>query len=62
MAEAEDSPREENFSPDPMSKLRSEFKELSSNAHQLLTEKLFLENECARLKMWLNSLDEDARI
>ena len=61
MAEAEDSPREENFSPDPMSKLRSEYKELSSNAQQLLTEKLFLENECARLKKRLNSLDEEVR-
>jgi len=61
MPEAEDSPREENFSPDPMSKLRSEYKELSSNAQQLLTEKLFLENECARLKKRLNSLDEEVR-
>ena len=61
MAEAEDSPRKDNFSPDPMSKLRSEFKELSSNAQQLLTEKLFLENECARLKKRLNSLDEEVR-
>ena len=61
MAEAEDSPRKENFSPDPTSKLRSEYKELSSNAQQLLTDKLFLENECARLKKRLNSLDEEVR-
>ena len=61
MAEAEDSPRKDNFSPDPMSKLRSEYKELSSNAQQLFTEILFLENECARLKKRLNSLDEEVR-
>ena len=41
--------------------LRREFKELSSDAQQLLTEKLYLENECARLKKRVNSLDEEVR-
>ena len=61
MAEAEDGPRGEGKATEPMSQLRREFKELSSDAQQLLTEKLYLENECARLKKRVNSLDEEVR-
>ena len=61
MAEAEDVPRGEGKATEPMSQLRREFKELSSDAQQLLTEKLYLENECARLKKRVNSLDEEVR-
>ena len=62
MSEVEDAPRSDESSPtDPLSQLRREFKDLSSNAQQLLTEKLYLENECARLKKQVNSLDEEVR-
>ena len=61
MAEAEDVPRDESKRTKAMSNLRREFKELSSDAQQLLTEKLYLENECARLKKRVNSLDEEVR-
>ena len=62
MAEVEDSPRsDDSDSLDPLAKLRNEYKDLSSDAQQLLTEKLYLENECARLKKRVNSLDEDVR-
>ena len=62
MSEVEDAPRsDESSSTDPLSQLRREFKDLSSNAQQLLTEKLYLENECARLKKQVNSLDEEVR-
>lgn len=63
MSEAEDVPRNENSgSSDPLVQLRGEFNDLSNNAQQLLTEKLYLENECARLKKRVNSLDEEVRI
>ena len=56
MSEAEDAPRiDESSSSDPLSQLRREFKDLSNNAQQLLTEKLYLENECSRLKKRVNS-------
>ena len=42
-------------------KLQVEMKELSEKAQQLLTEKLFLENECAQLKKRANRLDEELR-
>jgi len=62
MAEVEDSPRsDDSESLDSLAKLRNEYKELSSDAQQLLTEKLYLENECARLKKRVNSLDEEIR-
>ena len=62
MAEAEDAPRSSDSSDsNPLNILRNEYKELSSNAQQLLTEKLYLENECARLKKRLNALDEEVR-
>lgn len=44
-----------------MDKLQVEMKELSEKAQQLLTEKLFLENECAQLKKRANRLDEELR-
>ena len=62
MAEAEDATRSSDSSDsNPLNMLRKEYKELSSNAQQLLTEKLYLENECARLKKRLNVLDEEVR-
>ena len=39
--------------------LQAELKALSDTAQQLLTEKLFLENECAQLKKRTNRLDEN---
>jgi len=41
--------------------LQAELKALSDTAQQLLTEKLFLENECAQLKKRTNRLDEELR-
>ncbi len=41
--------------------LESRFKNLSSISQELLTEKLFLENECAQLKKRVNRLDEEIR-
>ena len=62
MAEAQDTPRsDDSSSSDPLVQLRREYKDLSNNAQQLLTEKLYLENECARLKKRVNSLDEEVR-
>ena len=62
MAETQDTPRsDDSGSIDPLSQLRNDYKNLSNNAQQLLTEKLYLENECARLKKRVNSLDEEIR-
>jgi proteasome regulatory subunit len=44
-----------------LSRLRGNFDELSKKAQQLLTEKLFLENEYAQLKRRANRLDEELR-
>lgn len=44
-----------------LSRLRMDFDELSETAQQLLTEKLFLENEYAQLKKRANRLDEELR-
>ncbi len=41
--------------------MQKELQELSDNAQQLLTEKLFLENECSQLKKRVNRLDEELR-
>ncbi len=41
--------------------LQSQFNELNNTAQQLLTEKLFLENECNQLKKKANRLDEEIR-
>ena len=61
MGEVEDTPRDRKNSHDSLSQLRRGYQDLSNNAQQLLTEKLFLENECARLKKRVNSLDEEVR-
>ena len=46
MAETQDTPRsDDSGSTDPLSQLRNDYKNLSNNAQQLLTEKLYLENE-----------------
>ncbi|HJM13720.1 MAG TPA: hypothetical protein QF641_04435, partial [Candidatus Thalassarchaeaceae archaeon] len=42
-------------------RLSRDFDELSEKAQQLLTEKLFLENEYAQLKKRANRLDEELR-
>jgi len=44
-----------------LSSVQNELKELSESAQQLLTEKLFLENECSQLKKRVNRLDEELR-
>ena len=46
---------------DALISIQRELKELSESAQQLLTEKLFLENECAQLKKRVNRLDEELR-
>jgi len=67
-SETEDSPRESGIlesSPSDQEavllRLRRDFDELSEKAQQLLTEKLFLENEFAQLKKRSNRLDEELR-
>jgi len=67
-SEAEDATRKSGtFESDPseqevaLSRLRGDFDELSERAQQLLTEKLFLENEYAQLKKRANRLDEELR-
>lgn len=44
-----------------LASVQKELQELSDNAQQLLTEKLFLENECSQLKKRVNRLDEELR-
>ena len=44
-----------------LTSVQKELKELSESAQQLLTEKLFLENECTQLKKRVNRLDEELR-
>ncbi len=44
-----------------LTSVQRELKELSESAQQLLTEKLFLENECTQLKKRVNRLDEELR-
>jgi len=66
-SEAEDAPVGDNHSTSEDSVLsrlvsmQKELQELSDNAQQLLTEKLFLENECSQLKKRVNRLDEELR-
>ncbi|MCS5532615.1 MAG: proteasome-activating nucleotidase [Candidatus Poseidoniales archaeon] len=66
-SEAEDAPVGDNHSSSEDSVLsrlvsmQKELQELSDNAQQLLTEKLFLENECSQLKKRVNRLDEELR-
>ncbi|MDC1419219.1 proteasome-activating nucleotidase [Euryarchaeota archaeon] len=44
---------------DSFESLHNKFTDLSDTAQQLLTDKLFLENECSRLKKRANRLDEE---
>ncbi len=44
---------------DSFENLHIKFTDLSNTAQQLLTDKLFLENECSRLKKRANRLDEE---
>ena len=44
-----------------LASMQKELHDLSDNAQQLLTEKLFLENECSQLKKRVNRLDEELR-
>ena len=68
-SEAEDAPKGDNGRiresrdsiRDALSSVQNELKELSDSAQQLLTEKLFLENECSQLKKRVNRLDEELR-
>ena len=68
-SEAEDAPAGERTgsagSEDPtlsrLASMQKELQDLSDNAQQLLTEKLFLENECSQLKKRVNRLDEELR-
>ncbi len=67
-SEAEDAPRERGTSESSasdleaaLSQLKVDFDELSGKAQQLLTEKLFLENEFVQLKKRANRLDEELR-
>ena len=68
-SEAEDAPADEysgleGSDESTLSRLASmqkELQDLSDNAQQLLTEKLFLENECSQLKKRVNRLDEELR-
>ena len=68
-SEAEDAPADEysgleGSDESALSRLASmqkELQDLSDNAQQLLTEKLFLENECSQLKKRVNRLDEELR-
>lgn len=46
---------------DPLKVLQKEYNDLSNTAQDLLTEKLFLENECAQLKKRVGRLDEEIR-
>ena len=67
--EAEDASAGEHTGPekseDPtlsrLASMQKELHDLSDNAQQLLTEKLFLENECSQLKKRVNRLDEELR-
>ena len=44
-----------------LKELLQKFEELSTTSQQLMTEKLFLENECNQLKKRVNRLDEEIR-
>ena len=68
-SEAEDAPADEYSGLDGsdesalsrLASMQKELQDLSDNAQQLLTEKLFLENECSQLKKRVNRLDEELR-
>ena len=48
-----------NQEKDALERLKTDFAELSDKAQQLLTEKLFLENEFSQLKKRTNRLEEE---
>ena len=68
-SEAEDAPAVDRTGPEGsenstlsrLASMQKELQDLSDNAQQLLTEKLFLENECSQLKKRVNRLDEELR-
>ena len=68
-SEAEDAPAgertgsegSEDLTLSRLASMQKELHDLSDNAQQLLTEKLFLENECSQLKKRVNRLDEELR-
>ena len=68
-SEAEDAPAGDRTGPGGsddttltrLASMQKELQDLSDNAQQLLTEKLFLENECSQLKKRVNRLDEELR-
>ena len=68
-SEAEDAPAGEHTGSEGsedstlsrLASMQKELQDLSDNAQQLLTEKLFLENECSQLKKRVNRLDEELR-
>ena len=68
-SEAEDAPTVDRTGPEGsenstlsrLASMQKELQDLSDNAQQLLTEKLFLENECSQLKKRVNRLDEELR-
>ena len=55
------SPMSDSAKEDTLDRLSKDFDDLSEHAQQLLTEKLFLENEFAQLKKRANRLDEELR-
>ena len=55
------SPMSDSAKEDTLDRLSKDFDDLSEHAQQLLTEKLFLENEFAQLKKRANRLDEALR-
>ena len=55
------SPMSDTAKEDTLDRLSKDFDDLSEHAQQLLTEKLFLENEFAQLKKRANRLDEELR-
>ena len=67
--EAEDASAGEHTGPEKsddstlsrLASMQKELQVLSDNAQQLLTEKLFLENECSQLKKRVNRLDDELR-
>ncbi len=48
-----------NSHKDALDRLSKDYRELSDKAQQLLTEKLFLENELTQLKKRSNRLEEE---
>ena len=65
-SDTEDLPHSDNFHSQNvdeigLDELREKFSELSGLSQQLITEKLFLENECTQLKKRVSRLDEDIR-